>query len=76
MPGPGNSLELLIIFRHEIFMDHETGYVGLRGTVMSGAIAGLCGWSVAIPFDVVKNRHQVIYIEMAHSGVKIEKKCI
>jgi hypothetical protein len=41
-------------------MDHETGYVGLRGTVMSGAIAGLCGWSVAIPFDVVKNRHQVI----------------
>jgi hypothetical protein len=46
-------------------MDHETGYVGLRGTVMSGAIAGLCGWSVAIPFDVVKNRHQVICIEMA-----------
>jgi hypothetical protein len=46
-------------------MDHETGYVGLRGTVMSGAIAGLCGWSVAIPFDVVKNRHQVICILMA-----------
>ena len=40
-------------------MNVETGQVGLGGTVISGAIAGLCGWTIAIPFDVVKNRHQV-----------------
>jgi hypothetical protein len=40
-------------------MNVETGQVGLGGTVISGAIAGLCGWTFAIPFDVVKNRHQV-----------------
>lgn len=60
IPSFGTYFFTYELLRHEIFMDHETGYVGLRGTVMSGAIAGLCGWSVAIPFDVVKNRHQSI----------------
>ena len=29
------------------------------GTIMSGALAGIAGWTVAIPADVIKNRHQV-----------------
>lgn len=28
------------------------------GTMVSGALAGIAGWMVAIPADVVKNRHQ------------------
>ena len=27
-------------------------------TLVAGGIAGLSGWAVAIPMDVVKNRHQ------------------
>jgi hypothetical protein len=42
-----------------LFVSDVTGQVGLAGTLISGSMAGLCGWTVAIPFDVVKNRHQV-----------------
>ena len=27
-------------------------------TLVAGSCAGLSGWAIAIPFDVVKNRHQ------------------
>ena len=27
-------------------------------TLVAGGVAGLSGWAVAIPMDVVKNRHQ------------------
>ena len=29
-------------------------------TIIAGSCAGLTGWAVAIPFDVVKNRHQAV----------------
>jgi len=31
---------------------------GLFGTVMSGSLAGIAGWTIAIPLDVIKTRHQ------------------
>lgn len=31
----------------------------ILGTIFAGALAGIAGWIVAIPADVVKNRHQV-----------------
>ena len=31
---------------------------GVLETLVSGALAGVCGWAVAIPFDTLKNRHQ------------------
>jgi len=31
---------------------------GVLETLVSGALAGFCGWAVAIPFDTLKNRHQ------------------
>merc|ERR1719219_1864594 len=34
----------------------DLGPVGI--TIVSGATAGIAGWMVAIPADVIKNRHQ------------------
>ena len=34
------------------------GLRGVMATLFAGGAAGLAGWSVAIPFDTIKNRHQ------------------
>ena len=60
--SPKNITKVIYLYtfcRNEVFSNGLTGEVGLYGTLISGALAGLSGWSVAIPFDVVKNRHQV-----------------
>ena len=31
-----------------------------NATVIAGACAGVAGWAIAIPFDVIKNRHQAV----------------
>lgn len=36
----------------------STSYSKFIGTATAGAAAGIAGWAVAIPTDVVKNRHQ------------------
>ena len=38
-------------------------------TITAGSCAGLVGWAVAIPFDVVKNRHQAVIIGSMFSTV-------
>ena len=38
-------------------------------TITAGSCAGLIGWAVAIPFDVVKNRHQAVIIGSMFSTV-------
>lgn len=37
---------------------HESTLEGVIATLVSGAAAGFLAWSVAIPFDTLKNRHQ------------------
>jgi len=37
----------------------SNSYSKFIGTAAAGATAGIAGWAVAIPTDVVKNRHQV-----------------
>ena len=45
----------------EVSEEEESKIVerNIFGTIMSGALAGIAGWTVAIPADVIKNRHQV-----------------
>ena len=38
-------------------------------TLTAGSAAGLIGWAVAIPFDVVKNRHQAVITGSVFSTV-------
>ena len=38
-------------------------YIGghdILDIVIAGACAGVAGWAIAIPFDVIKNRHQAV----------------
>ncbi len=37
---------------------NETNH-NILGTICAGALAGIAGWTVAIPADVIKSRHQV-----------------
>ena len=30
-------------------------------TILAGSCAGVVGWAIAIPFDVIKNRHQAVH---------------
>ena len=36
----------------------QNGTSSIFGTIVAGALAGIAGWIVAIPADVIKNRHQ------------------
>ena len=38
-------------------------------TLTAGSCAGLTGWAVAIPFDVVKNRHQAVCSGSVYSTI-------
>ena len=38
-------------------------------TLVAGSCAGLAGWAIAIPFDVVKSRHQAIFSGSMYSTV-------
>ena len=38
-------------------------------TLVAGSCAGLSGWAIAIPFDVVKNRHQAVFSGSIYSTV-------
>ena len=38
-------------------------------TMVAGSCAGLTGWAIAIPFDVVKNRHQAAFSGSVFSTV-------
>ena len=38
----------------------EDGRVGVLDTALIGGVSGVVGWAVEIPFDNIKNRHQVI----------------
>ena len=38
-------------------------------TLVAGSCAGLSGWAIAIPFDVVKSRHQVTFSGSVYSTV-------
>ena len=38
-------------------------------TLVAGSCAGLSGWAIAIPFDVVKNRHQATFSGSVYSTV-------
>ena len=38
----------------------EDGRVGVLDTALIGGVSGVIGWAVEIPFDNIKNRHQVI----------------
>lgn len=44
-------------FRH-FFRNPADGTYSVGGTLLSGGLAGVCAWFVAIPFDTAKNRHQ------------------
>jgi len=37
----------------------EDGRVGVLDTALIGGVSGVIGWAVEIPFDNIKNRHQV-----------------
>ena len=41
-------------------MRQEDGRVGVLDTALIGGVSGVVGWAVEIPFDNIKNRHQVI----------------
>ena len=38
-------------------------------TLIAGSCAGLTGWAVAIPFDVIKNRHQAVFSGSIYSTI-------
>ena len=37
----------------------EDGRVQVLDTALIGGVSGVVGWAVEIPFDNIKNRHQV-----------------
>ena len=37
----------------------EDGKVSVLDTALIGGVSGVVGWAVEIPFDNIKNRHQV-----------------
>ena len=57
MPSFSTYFLVYELLRHKVFMD-ENGSMSTSGTLVSGALAGIAGWAVAIPADVIKNRHQ------------------
>ena len=47
----------LTVLTHQHHLPHQKVVLTLR--FFLGGLAGMCGWAVAIPFDNLKNRHQV-----------------
>ena len=58
MPSFSTYFLVYEMLRFKFFTDHDNGTTSTVGTVISGALAGIAGWAVAIPADVIKNRHQ------------------
>lgn len=52
MPSFATYFLVYDVLKHKVFKEEAFS------TVLSGALAGIAGWTVAIPADVVKNRHQ------------------
>lgn len=71
MPSFATYFFVYDIVRNHLFRDKDTGLVGPMGTLLAGAAAGIAGWAVAIPADVVKNRHQsMLGINKSQSALK------
>ena len=58
MPSFATYFLVYEYLRHNFFTDPTTGIVGVPGTIVAGATAGIAGWTVAIPADVIKSRLQ------------------
>ena len=54
LPLPSLSLSVQLMKRNP----SESHVAHVFSTLVAGGLAGLSGWAVAIPMDVVKNRHQ------------------
>ena len=57
MPSFSTYFLVYEMLRYKFFTD-TNGVTSTSGTLISGALAGIAGWAVAIPADVIKNRHQ------------------
>jgi len=57
MPSFATYFFVYEYLQDKVFSDSSQGRTSI-GTITSGALAGIAGWTVAIPSDVVKSNHQ------------------
>lgn len=69
MPSFAAYFAVYEFLRNAYFFDPETGIVSISGTLIAGAAAGIAGWTMAIPADVVKNRHQALIQQGSKSAL-------